>query len=487
MVRIYKILLFVFGVCCSQLCLSHKLGPLESYAIDNGNYRFVMLGQIKPEERQQYLEKNNNAYKDACGENNPYRSHHSLCESYEITKKYARTGLYVIPDTSNPVWTVNWYAPSVDISSDGIYLIRHGGWMGGDPFEALSFFKNGKLFATYDESDLVDDDSERSYGTLRYRWRKKSVFDKIHNHYYLLTADNNEYTFDMRTGKIIRFNRIVIPSYAATITYQDGHSQEVNDFQSCGLINGSLSYTEDTAKYSLLSVGSRSPKRKEKINMRFIEPDEVVVPLLFKSIQQIDFLGVKENSRILLNVKLRDNSTLKVESDEGRAKFCGFSETGGRYAINPLIISSIVLSAPIPARKQRGIRSKEQRMRWDRGNWQKSMAPLCESINFDQYETIYEKHNLSRLLSLANCHSVAYTEALDKFDLWIREQKVSYLLAKISVNIGDALLKLGKGDSAISLYEHLIEKNKNVPTTRLNETSQFYGRINDIKAAQKPR
>src|SRR5688572_28942850 len=74
--------------------------PISSYmrVSRNGAYVFVMLGKAG------------------------YRS--SEVSEWE---GYTQSGIYRNDSSKEPLWTVAWYAYNVDVASDGVHLVRHGG------------------------------------------------------------------------------------------------------------------------------------------------------------------------------------------------------------------------------------------------------------------------------------------------------------------------------------------------------------------------
>ena len=63
----------------------------------------------------------------------------------EIRGAYTRSGLYRNDGSTEPLWTIDWYAHNVEIESDGVHLIRMGPWASSTDTEAFSFFANGEL------------------------------------------------------------------------------------------------------------------------------------------------------------------------------------------------------------------------------------------------------------------------------------------------------------------------------------------------------
>src|SRR5262245_23170642 len=46
----------------------------------------------------------------------------------EIRRVYTQSGMYRNDGSAEPIWTVDWYAHGVDLTPDGVHLIRPGPW-----------------------------------------------------------------------------------------------------------------------------------------------------------------------------------------------------------------------------------------------------------------------------------------------------------------------------------------------------------------------
>jgi hypothetical protein len=62
----------------------------------------------------------------------------------EIRAKYPTSGLYKNDGSTKASWTIDWYAYSVLLPSDGIHLIRRGPWAKDGSTEALTLFASGR-------------------------------------------------------------------------------------------------------------------------------------------------------------------------------------------------------------------------------------------------------------------------------------------------------------------------------------------------------
>jgi hypothetical protein len=120
-----------------------------------------------------------------------------------IRRIYARSGLYRNDESTEPLWTIDWYAAGVELASDGVHLIRHGPWASSTDQEALSFFANGELLRTYQIKELVDDPLLLDHTVSHFFWQSGGWMNDSRLQYTLITKDGNQFVFDLRTGEII--------------------------------------------------------------------------------------------------------------------------------------------------------------------------------------------------------------------------------------------------------------------------------------------
>jgi hypothetical protein len=113
-----------------------------------------------------------------------------------------QSGLYR-RNTTNPLWTVNWYAHSVIISSDGIHLIRRGPWASGLEDEAFSFFKNGMLVREYKIKDLLTTSEGLQFTTSHFFWLKREHFDDAKGVLSVTTLTGDEHSLSIAKGELI--------------------------------------------------------------------------------------------------------------------------------------------------------------------------------------------------------------------------------------------------------------------------------------------
>jgi hypothetical protein len=116
---------------------------------------------------------------------------------------YEQSGLYRNDGSTEPLWTVDWYAFHTIVASDGVHLIRYGNWTSSYDKEAIAFFANGKLLRTYRINQLVDIPILLPHSVSHFDWLKSDAFDDASLEFSLTTYDGNRIVFDARTGEII--------------------------------------------------------------------------------------------------------------------------------------------------------------------------------------------------------------------------------------------------------------------------------------------
>jgi hypothetical protein len=189
---------FAVGVSGSP-ALADSLAPPESYkeVAPGGKYVFVMIAPHTVEE-----------------ETRPWNEE-TAAGIREIRRVYTRSGMYRNDGSADPLWTVDWYSHGVDLTPDGVHLIRPGpggAWLRHDKMpdldvEAVSFFANGRLLQTYRVGELVDAPSRFERSVSHYRWQQDGRVSG-ESEYTITTLDGNRFVFDVRTGKIVSESRM---------------------------------------------------------------------------------------------------------------------------------------------------------------------------------------------------------------------------------------------------------------------------------------
>jgi hypothetical protein len=117
-----------------------------------------------------------------------------------IRGKFPGSGMYRNDGTSEPLWTVDWYAYSVDVPSGGDYVVRYttggDGW-GKQP--ALAFYQRGALLRAYEIGDLITIPTLIDHGD----WREQRTLDDAGRLVHVTTELGDRYVFDVQTGEIV--------------------------------------------------------------------------------------------------------------------------------------------------------------------------------------------------------------------------------------------------------------------------------------------
>jgi len=125
----------------------------------------------------------------------------------ERITRYKTSGFYAVDEPTKPLWTIDWYAFNVLISSDGRYLVRFGPWAGSVKQLAIAFYDKGKLLHEYVISDLVKDYSTLQYSVSHFFWLKDYIVDEKKVMLTLTTYEKITYQFNLRTGLIVSATR----------------------------------------------------------------------------------------------------------------------------------------------------------------------------------------------------------------------------------------------------------------------------------------
>lgn len=125
----------------------------------------------------------------------------------KILQTYPQSGLYRNDGSTEPIWSVDWYSMSVDVSSDGVHLIRRGPWATSIADDAVSFYASGELLQRYRIRNLVDNPFLLEFTVSHFFWSSNREFDEARLEYMIETIDGNRFVFDVRTGEIVSASR----------------------------------------------------------------------------------------------------------------------------------------------------------------------------------------------------------------------------------------------------------------------------------------
>ncbi len=181
-----------------------KPAPPTTYKITSADDRFVFV-MISPDSLETEMSRWNEQFKD---------------QIKAIRTVYTKSGLYRNDNSKQPQWTVDWYRHTVAVPSDGIHLVRFGGW----PYfrdarkkapdkkalqrEALSFLANGKLLREYSIGELVDRPEQLPRTVSHFKWLKSWTLQDPEQRFEAITYDGNRLVFDLKTGKLLKKERL---------------------------------------------------------------------------------------------------------------------------------------------------------------------------------------------------------------------------------------------------------------------------------------
>jgi hypothetical protein len=130
-----------------------------------------------------------------------------------LRARYTQSGLYpytVVAKPPKPRWTVDWYASMVHLSRDGRYVIRYGRWEAWYDGLAIGFYDSGRLTRAYSVADLVSCPDALTHTISHFFWLQHSpMFDVGDSEVPIVTLTLEEYLFDFKTGRVIKYNSIL--------------------------------------------------------------------------------------------------------------------------------------------------------------------------------------------------------------------------------------------------------------------------------------
>jgi len=212
--RLFGCLTIASIVCIGSPAHADKPAPPLTYTtmVANGKYIFVMISPWPAKEEIRFYQPESSAKIKALEEEIRFYKIKALRD------RYKKGGLYKNDGSKDPLWTVDWFRFDVDVSSDGVHLVRHGEWpLLSGKFrekdrapskkdlgqEAVSFFANGKPVAHHTIGELVGDATKLPMSVSHFMWWKDKRFDDDRKIVEIVTLDRMAFTFDIKTGKIV--------------------------------------------------------------------------------------------------------------------------------------------------------------------------------------------------------------------------------------------------------------------------------------------
>lgn len=126
-----------------------------------------------------------------------------LRANHDLREKWAQSGLYLLNDSSEPLWTVDWYARSVIPIADGVRLIRWGPWAETIDDIAVAFYSRGEELNHYHIRELIDDESMLERSVSHFTWNTGWKLAKDSGVLTIKMTDGQEHKFDTAKGVLI--------------------------------------------------------------------------------------------------------------------------------------------------------------------------------------------------------------------------------------------------------------------------------------------
>ena len=124
-----------------------------------------------------------------------------------VAVNYPASGLYRNDGSNTPLWTVDWYAYSVIVPSDGVHLIRRGPWAKTLSGEAYTFYANGKELRSYRISALADTAVLLKRTVSHFEWEERATVDDSRHVLAVTTFSKESFVFDYTTGEMLSARR----------------------------------------------------------------------------------------------------------------------------------------------------------------------------------------------------------------------------------------------------------------------------------------
>lgn len=179
-------IILILGMFLSSFSFGDSPALPISYVVEseNGKYVFAM---ISPLDNAVEISSLNEEWKKKIS---------------KIRSQYSKSGMYLNDGSKKPIWSVSWYARSVQVANDGEHIVRVGPWASSFKDEAVTFIKNGDILRSYSIDDLVKKRRKMERTVSHFFWRKEALFDRKQLKYYISTLDSKHYVFNAATGEV---------------------------------------------------------------------------------------------------------------------------------------------------------------------------------------------------------------------------------------------------------------------------------------------
>lgn len=165
----------------SAVAQAYKPAPPRSHITPSPDGRFVFV-MLSPESLDREL---------------GHWNEETQAQIRAIRDRWPRSGMYRNDGSTLPLWSVDWFAYSVDVPSDGDHVVRYTsggyGWTGAP---ALAFYRRGELLRSYKIADLVTFPALIDHGS----WLAETHLSDDAHTVAVRTETEERYVFNFQTG-----------------------------------------------------------------------------------------------------------------------------------------------------------------------------------------------------------------------------------------------------------------------------------------------
>ena len=456
----------IFLVFCGKVVAdSPGRGTSQPFSKESGDYVFVHFAGFNYENKEKYLENKAEFYRKRCKNREKITKHERReCESLDVLKRYPHTGVYHKDNPSKPVWWGGRCAVSY-LTADANYVVQMGSWAGHVNQLAVRFCKRQKIIAQYAIKDLVDDENRLPHSISHFNWRDKVRFDNKNATLYIKTLDNNEYTFDVRTGKIIEYKYTPFKSYEARVFYKNKTHKIVRDITSCSGMTYATVFMGNGFPVHQLQIAE--PIKKEN-GSTLVQTGAIP----FEYISEARYV-TSADQRAIWEITTPQGQSGQVMIDSIGADLCGKGNDGKEIKISMMEIASLKMSLTKPLPSRESIRTVDKRMSWDIKQWDKSRRKNCEETRLEPYKSESGLREMMFLYSESKCtdQSRNFVMEMNKANHWLRQQQRDLRILETARALAGFQLETGLPKHALDLYEYLLEAHQQKYYDRVSGSS----------------
>ena len=450
------------------------VGEAHPFVQEAGDYVYVRLVGFPQGQKDDYLAKHKKFYKENCGNTQGQaKSIIDKCTGIDIARRYPQSGMYHKDDPSKPLWTDSKCYQGSYMLPDGEHQVLIGPWASSVEQLAVQFCRHGEIIADYPIKDLVDDQSKLIRSVSHVFWRSKTIFDDKASTLFIKTVDDNEFTFDIRSGRIINYRYDAPPVYQADVVFKNGERKSLHNLRACSAL-------------TMVSVlqGNGLPNHVinliEPVENTSVKDGEVIqtISIPFELVKNLKFVKQVKKDRLVWEISMHDGNSGQFMVDTTFAGFCGTDTSGKEIELSPKQITELGLSLVKTAKSTTGHRSVALRMRWDKKNWEIARNLACEKIDVTTFTTLQDAQSVIANFQRNECtaDSRNYVNALDKVGDWIQKQ------ANDS-QVKDFALEVAKMQNQANLYYQAYTLNEYI--LKSYDQTVEKGNLNILYAKQR--